>query len=50
MAAFLALENVSKTHGEGGGSAAPDDDVDLTINAGEFVAIMGLPDPENPPP
>lgn len=41
MAAFLALENVSKTYGEGGGMVRALDDVDMTINAGEFVAIMG---------
>jgi putative ABC transport system ATP-binding protein len=41
MVAFLALENVSKTYGEGGGMVRALDDVDMTINAGEFVAIMG---------
>jgi putative ABC transport system ATP-binding protein len=41
MAAFLALENVSKTYGEGGGMVRALDDVDMTINEGEFVAIMG---------
>ena len=41
MAAFLALENVSKTYGEGGGMVQALDDVDLTIDQGEFVAIMG---------
>lgn len=41
MAALLALENVSKTHGEGGGMVRALDGVDLTINGGEFVAIMG---------
>jgi putative ABC transport system ATP-binding protein len=41
MAALLALENVSKTYGEGGGMVRALDGVDLIINAGEFVAIMG---------
>ena len=41
MAALLTLENVSKTYGEGGGMVRALDDVDLAINAGEFVAIMG---------
>jgi putative ABC transport system ATP-binding protein len=41
MAALLALENVSKTYGEGGGMVRALDGVDLTINGGEFVAIMG---------
>ena len=41
MAALLALEHVSKTYGEGGGMVRALDDVDLAINAGEFVAIMG---------
>jgi putative ABC transport system ATP-binding protein len=41
MAAFLALENVSKTYGEGGGMVRALDDVDMAINEGEFVAIMG---------
>lgn len=41
MGALLALENVSKTYGEGGGMVRALDDVDLAISAGEFVAIMG---------
>ena len=41
MAALLALESVSKTYGEGGGMVRALDGVDLTINEGEFVAIMG---------
>jgi putative ABC transport system ATP-binding protein len=41
MGALLTLENVSKTYGEGGGMVRALDDVDMTINAGEFVAIMG---------
>ena len=41
MAALLGLEHVSKTYGEGGGMVRALDDVDLAINAGEFVAIMG---------
>jgi putative ABC transport system ATP-binding protein len=41
MAALLTLENVSKTYGEGGGMVRALDDVDLTINEGEFAAIMG---------
>jgi putative ABC transport system ATP-binding protein len=41
MAALLALESVSKTYGEGGGMVRALDGVDLTINGGEFVAIMG---------
>jgi putative ABC transport system ATP-binding protein len=41
MGALLTLENVSKTYGEGGGMVRALDDVDLTINEGEFVAIMG---------
>jgi putative ABC transport system ATP-binding protein len=41
MAALLALESVSKTYGEGGGMVRALDGVDLTINQGEFVAIMG---------
>jgi putative ABC transport system ATP-binding protein len=41
MGALLALDNVSKTYGEGGGMVRALDGVDLTINAGEFVAIMG---------
>ena len=41
MAALLALESVSKTYGEGGGMVRALDGVDLAINEGEFVAIMG---------
>ena len=41
MVALLTLENVSKTYGEGGGMVRALDDVDLTINEGEFAAIMG---------
>ena len=41
MAALLTLENVSKTYGEGGGMVRALDDVELTINEGEFAAIMG---------
>lgn len=41
MAALLTLENVSKTYGEGGGMVRALDEVDLTINEGEFAAIMG---------
>jgi len=41
VTALLALENVSKTYGEGGGMVRALDGVDLTINGGEFVAIMG---------
>jgi len=41
MSALLALESVSKTYGEGGGMVRALDGVDLTINEGEFVAIMG---------
>ena len=41
MGALLALENVSKTYGEGGGMVRALDGVDLAISAGEFVAIMG---------
>jgi putative ABC transport system ATP-binding protein len=41
MAALLALDGVSKTYGEGGGMVRALDGVDLTINGGEFVAIMG---------
>jgi putative ABC transport system ATP-binding protein len=41
MAALLALVDVSKTYGEGGGTVRALDGVDLTINGGEFVAIMG---------
>jgi len=41
MAALLALESVNKTYGEGGGMVRALDGVDLTINEGEFVAIMG---------
>ncbi len=41
MGALLALQNVSKTYGEGGGMVRALDGVDLAISAGEFVAIMG---------
>ena len=41
MAALLSLESVSKTYGEGGGMVRALDGVDLAINEGEFVAIMG---------
>lgn len=41
MSALLALKSVSKTYGEGGGMVRALDGVDLTINEGEFVAIMG---------
>ena len=41
MAALLAFEAVSKNYGEGGGMVKALASVDLEINRGEFVAIMG---------
>ncbi len=38
---LIALKNVSKVYGEGEAAAYALQGVDLTINAGEFVAVMG---------
>lgn len=41
MGALLAFDIVSKTYGKGGGMVRALSDVDLAIDRGEFVAIMG---------
>lgn len=41
MTALLAFEKVTKTYGEGGGMVRALQAVDLEIERGEFVAIMG---------
>jgi putative ABC transport system ATP-binding protein len=41
MSALLAFDRVSKTYGDGGGMVRALNNVDLTIERGEFVAIMG---------
>jgi putative ABC transport system ATP-binding protein len=41
MPALLAFDRVSKTYGDGGGMVRALKNVDLTIERGEFVAIMG---------
>jgi putative ABC transport system ATP-binding protein len=41
VTALLAFEKVSKTYGEGGGMVRALEAVDLEIERGEFVAIMG---------
>lgn len=38
---ILQLESVSRTYGEGATSVAALRSVNLTIHAGEFVAVMG---------
>jgi nitrate/nitrite transport system ATP-binding protein len=40
--AFLELKNVSKTYGSGGAGTAVLSDVNLSIEEGEFVAIVGF--------
>ena len=41
MPSLLAFERVSKTYGDGGGMVRALNAVDLSIDRGEFVAIMG---------
>ncbi len=41
MGALLAFDIVSKTYGKGGGIVRALSDVDLAIDRGEFMAIMG---------
>jgi putative ABC transport system ATP-binding protein len=41
MSALLAFDRVSKTYGDGGGMVRALNNVDLTIERGGFVAIMG---------
>lgn len=41
MVAIIELQGVSKSFGSGGGQITALRDVDLTVNAGELVAVMG---------
>ena len=38
---LIELRNISKLYGEGEGRVSALDDVSLTVNRGEFVAIAG---------
>ncbi|MCX7349865.1 MAG: ATP-binding cassette domain-containing protein, partial [Alphaproteobacteria bacterium] len=40
-AALVSFTGVTRTYGEGGGLVRALAGVDLTINRGEFIAIMG---------
>ena len=45
---ILRCEGVRKIYGSGAGQVAALDGIDLSVEKGEFTAVMGLPAPENP--
>lgn len=41
MSAMLMMKQVTKTYGDGGRTMSVLNQLDLTVNAGEFVAVLG---------
>lgn len=46
---ILRCENVRKVYGSGNNQVVALDHIDLSVQKGEFVAIVGRPVRENPP-
>lgn len=48
MAPIIKMENICKTYQYGENTVYALKGVNLSVGRGEFLAITGVPDPENP--